>query len=63
IPTVTLFGPKDPAVMAPLGPRARAVRAGVRCSPCTLRTCPDPVCMTSLPVDLVEKSAVEILAC
>jgi len=62
VPTLTLFGPKDPLVMAPVGPRARAVRAGVRCSPCALRTCPDPVCMTSLGVDLVEKTAVELLA-
>jgi ADP-heptose:LPS heptosyltransferase len=63
VPTVTLFGPKDPAAMAPVGPRARAVRAGVRCSPCALRSCPDPVCMTNLPVDLVERSASELLAC
>ena len=28
VPTVTLFGPKDPAVMAPLGRYTRAVRAG-----------------------------------
>jgi len=62
VPTVTLFGPKDPGVLAPVGPRARAVRAGVRCSPCALRFCPDPVCMTALPVDLVERSAVELLA-
>jgi ADP-heptose:LPS heptosyltransferase len=63
VPTVTLFGPKDPVVMAPVGPRTRAVRAGVRCSPCALRCCPDPVCMTTLPVDLVERSAFELLAC
>ncbi len=62
VPTVTLFGPKDPEVMAPLGPRARAVRAGVRCSPCALRSCPDPVCMTTLPVDLVLRNALELLA-
>ncbi len=62
VPTLTLFGPKDPDVMAPVGPRARAVRAGVRCSPCALRFCPDPVCMTTLPVDLVERNALELLA-
>jgi len=62
VPTVTLFGPKDADVMAPVGPRARAVRAGVRCSPCALRSCPDPVCMTTLPVDLVERHALELLA-
>jgi ADP-heptose:LPS heptosyltransferase len=62
VPTLTLFGPKDPGLHAPRGPRARAVRAGVRCSPCALRSCPDPVCMTTLPVDLVERSALELLA-
>jgi ADP-heptose:LPS heptosyltransferase len=62
VPTVTLFGPKDPEILAPVGPRARAVRAGVRCSPCALRSCPDPVCMTDLPVDLVERTAIELLA-
>jgi ADP-heptose:LPS heptosyltransferase len=61
VPTLTLFGPKDPRALAPVGPRARAVRAGVRCSPCALRFCPDPVCMTTLPVDLVERSALELL--
>jgi heptosyltransferase-1 len=62
VPTVTLFGPKDPEVMAPVGARATAVRAGVRCSPCALRSCPDPVCMTNLTVDLVERNALELLA-
>ena len=62
VPTLTLFGPKDPGILSPRGPRARAVRAGVRCSPCALRSCPDPVCMTTLPVDLVERDALDLLA-
>jgi len=61
VPTVTLYGPKDPAVLAPLGPRTRAVRAGVRCSPCSLRSCPDPICMSELSVDQVEAVALELL--
>jgi ADP-heptose:LPS heptosyltransferase len=60
-PTLTLFGPKDPDVMAPRGPRAGAVSARVRCSPCPFRWCPDPVCMTSLDVDLVESRALALL--
>jgi len=60
-PTVTLFGPKDPDVLAPRGPRAVAVREGVRCSPCALRWCPDPVCMTGLAVDRVERAALALL--
>ncbi|MHC4953002.1 MAG: glycosyltransferase family 9 protein [Planctomycetota bacterium] len=61
VPTVTLFGPKDPAILAPIGPRAVAVRAGVRCSPCALRACPDPICMSQLSVDLVEREARALL--
>jgi lipopolysaccharide heptosyltransferase I len=61
VPTVSLFGPKDPAVLAPVGPRTAAVRAGVRCSPCALRHCPDPVCMTQLTVDAVEARALALL--
>ncbi|MEM8886209.1 MAG: glycosyltransferase family 9 protein [Planctomycetota bacterium] len=61
VPTLTLFGPKDPDVLAPLGPRARSTRAGVRCSPCPLRACPDPICMTELSVDQVERDALALL--
>lgn len=61
VPTVVLFGPKDPAVMAPRGPRVRALRAGVRCSPCALRFCPDPVCMTRLEVGDVARAALDLL--
>ncbi len=48
-PTVALFGPKDPAVYAPRGPRVRVVWRQAWCSPCTLRRCGDPVCMTEMP--------------
>ena len=61
VPTLTLFGPKDPDVLAPVGPRTATVRAGVRCSPCTLRACPDPICMTQLTVDQVERSTLDLL--
>jgi len=61
VPTLTLFGPKDPAVAAPVGPRARALAAGVRCSPCALRHCPDPACMDALSVDAVERAALALL--
>ncbi|HEU4394191.1 MAG TPA: glycosyltransferase family 9 protein [Planctomycetota bacterium] len=52
-PTVALFGPKDPAVYAPRGPRVRVVWKQVWCSPCRLRRCGDPVCMTEMRVDEV----------
>jgi ADP-heptose:LPS heptosyltransferase len=60
-PTLTLFGPKDPDIMAPRGPRAGAVSARVRCSPCPFRYCPDPICMSSLDVELVESRALALL--
>jgi ADP-heptose:LPS heptosyltransferase len=50
-PTVTLFGPKNPAVYAPVGPRASTVWKRPWCSPCTLRRCDDSICMTELETD------------
>ena len=51
VPTVALFGPKDPAIYAPPGPRVHVVWKEVYCSPCTLRRCNDPICMTTLRED------------
>jgi lipopolysaccharide heptosyltransferase I len=51
VPTVVLFGPKDPAVYAPRGPRTVTVWKRVYCAPCRLRVCGDPICMTSLDVE------------
>jgi ADP-heptose:LPS heptosyltransferase len=61
-PTVGLFGPKDPRVYAPWGPRTAVVHKGVDCSPCPSRTCDDPVCMTSMTVDDVLSSSLALLA-
>ncbi len=61
VPTVTLFGPKDPAVVAPVGPKAVALTASIRCSPCALRHCPDPACMEALSVERVEREALALL--
>ncbi len=47
-PTVGLFGPKDPRIYSPRGERVAVVYAGVDCSPCKLRSCPDPICMHSI---------------
>lgn len=51
VPTVALFGPKDPAVYAPPGPRVEVVWKQVYCSPCRLRRCDDPICMTTMEPD------------
>ncbi|MCG3134012.1 MAG: Lipopolysaccharide heptosyltransferase 1 [Planctomycetes bacterium] len=49
--TVALFGPKDPAVYAPPGRRVAVVWKQVYCSPCRLRVCDDPICMTTMTPD------------
>lgn len=51
VPTVALFGPKDPAIYRPPGPRVEVVWKRVYCSPCRLRTCDDPICMTTMETD------------
>lgn len=61
-PVLGLYGPKDPDVTGPFWDRARVVRAGVACSPCTLRRCGDPICMERLTVEAAFDAAVALLA-
>jgi len=60
-PVVGLYGPKDPRATGPFFDRSRVVRAGVACSPCTLRRCHDRLCMQRLTVDAVFDAALELL--
>ncbi len=60
-PTVALFGPKDPAVYGPRGTHTRVVWKRVWCSPCLLRRCGDPVCMTEMREDEVLPAVEEAL--
>ncbi|MBU0754500.1 MAG: glycosyltransferase family 9 protein [Planctomycetes bacterium] len=62
VPCLALFGPKDPALYRPYFPPSRVARAGVDCSPCTRRTCDDPICMKRLEVDFVYDELCELLA-
>jgi ADP-heptose:LPS heptosyltransferase len=57
-PTVTLFGPTDPAGWNPAGPGHVSVRTGEDCSPCDLTACPVPghPCMTGLTPEMVLKA-------
>ena len=49
VPTVTLFGPTDPALTAPRGPAADLVVGPAPCAPCMLDTCPiEHVCMRAI---------------
>jgi heptosyltransferase-2 len=61
-PLLAIFGPTDLDATGPLGPRCRAVRAPVPCSPCLLRECPiDHRCMTGIAVEEVVRAAEELL--
>jgi len=51
IPTVGIYGPKDPVIYGPYHSKAVVVRKELWCSPCKRRTCPDPECMTSILPD------------
>lgn len=61
VPSVGLFGPKDPRVYAPRGARVAVVHRGVDCSPCPRRSCSDPVCMTSIAVEDVLRAVEEVV--
>ena len=61
-PVLGLFGPKDELVYGPYGrsrgasaagPLPVVVRAEVPCRPCTLRWCPEPVCLTTISANEV----------
>lgn len=66
VPVVALFGPKDEATYGPYAvdaARAAVVTsADVPCRPCTLRRCPDPVCMTSIDVETVLARVTSLLS-
>ncbi len=55
-PLLGLFGPKDPSIYGPYGVRADGTpgvlpvltQDDVACRPCTLRRCPDPLCMRTM---------------
>jgi heptosyltransferase-2 len=63
VPAVTLFGPTDPRLTAPLGPRQRALWRQPVCGPCFLRQCPiDHRCLGAVEVDEVEAAVLAALA-
>jgi heptosyltransferase-2 len=62
VPAVTLFGPTDPRLTAPLGPGQQALWRPPACSPCFLRRCPiDHRCLASLGVAEVEAAVLAAL--
>ena len=61
-PVVTLFGPTDPSLSAPLGGGA-VVRHPVPCAPCFYRTCPiDHPCMRGILAETVGDEVDALLA-
>lgn len=63
LPTVTVFGPTDPAGWNPPGPRHVSVRTGEPCSPCDLKVCPVPgrPCLEDLPPGPVVDATLALL--
>jgi heptosyltransferase-2 len=61
VPTLTIFGPTDERVSAPIGPGA-AISHDVFCRPCMLRDCPiDHRCMKRITADTVFARAEALL--
>ena len=60
-PVVAIFGPKDPDTYGPAGSGHQIVRREIECSPCILRTCPDPKCMRLITADEVYEACMKIL--
>jgi ADP-heptose:LPS heptosyltransferase len=63
-PTLSLFGPTDPAVWGPRGKGVRILQGKAECSPCSpeeRRLCQGPVCMEVITVGQVISTAEEIL--
>lgn len=67
VPSVSIYGPTDPAINGPLDPRSRVLRAETSCSPCydpmKPPACrqPDYPCMTEVTVDRVFETIREVI--
>ena len=62
-PSITIFGPTNPATTRPYSAIATVIRRDVPCSPCMLRECPiDHRCMTRITPDTVYQAAAEALS-
>jgi lipopolysaccharide heptosyltransferase I len=57
-----LFGPTAPWRTGPFGEGHQIVRLGLECSPCFRRECPEPRCLTELPVERVVAACEKMLS-
>ena len=65
IPTVTFFGPSDPAIWRPLGREVRVITAPASCAPCTTGgpiPCGQPFCLERIAPDLFVEAALELIS-
>jgi heptosyltransferase I len=60
-PVAALFGPTSPGRTGPYGQGHRVLRLGLECSPCFLRRCPEPRCLSTLPPELVASTVQAML--
>ncbi len=61
IPSIGLYGPKDPSIYGPRQPWTRVLRSAIPCSPCHLRDCDHSFCMSAIAVATVEQALLELL--
>lgn len=60
-PVVALFGPTSPGRTGPYGAGHQVLRLGLHCSPCFRHYCPEPRCLSTLPPELVARTAQTML--
>ena len=60
VPTVAIYGPTDPALTGPVGPRVSIVQRRVDCWPCRERRCEHWECMRDLEPEAVYEAVEEL---
>ena len=63
IPYISMFGPTDPRLVAPVGSEHLVITSGVGCSPCYKRQCPGlhEVCMRNITAQMVQEKLFNLL--
>jgi len=63
VPVVGMYGPAEPALVAPLGARGAFLYGAVPCSPCSQQVCvqPDDHCLSRIGVEKVYAALAQIL--